>query len=217
MPTRRIAAARLGKMPTTLVRRLISLLSRSSGLVGADLAAMALGEGEVGQQVWVGLQVSSSATDPNGGSQAIDHVIVAARGRLARRAARRPIRMAEAIMLRAERGTRSWALRVKWTRQRCQPEPKQLLADRLDEAGVVVADDQAHAVEASFPTRPRMKRGQAEPSSLPGVQLEAQVPAALRWSPRRWPPAPPWKRRGLMLAHLEVGGVEPDVGEAHTR
>lgn len=28
------------------------------------------------------------------------------------------MRMAEAIMLRAERGTRSWALRVRWTRQR---------------------------------------------------------------------------------------------------
>ena len=33
LPTRRMIAASLGKMPTTLVRRLISLLSRSSGLV----------------------------------------------------------------------------------------------------------------------------------------------------------------------------------------
>jgi hypothetical protein len=33
MPTRRMTAARLGKMPTTAVRRLISLLSRSRGLV----------------------------------------------------------------------------------------------------------------------------------------------------------------------------------------
>ena len=33
-------------------------------------------------------------------------------------------RMTVAIMLRAERGTRSWALRVQWTRQRCQATPR---------------------------------------------------------------------------------------------
>jgi hypothetical protein len=33
LTTRRVIAASLGKMPTTFVRRLISLLSRSSGLV----------------------------------------------------------------------------------------------------------------------------------------------------------------------------------------
>jgi hypothetical protein len=47
--------ARLGKIPTTPVRRLIYLLSRSSGFVERDLAAMGLGEREVGEQVRLGV------------------------------------------------------------------------------------------------------------------------------------------------------------------
>ena len=59
-------------------------------------------------------------------------------------------RMADATMLRAERGTRSWALRVKCTRQRCQADAQELLVDGLHEARVVVADDEAHAVQAAL-------------------------------------------------------------------
>ncbi len=51
MPTRRMSAARLGKMPTTAVRRLISLLSRSWGLVAAELAPVTVGKGEAAEQV----------------------------------------------------------------------------------------------------------------------------------------------------------------------
>ena len=48
-------ASSLGKMPTTSVRRLISPLSRSSGLVECSLAPMLLREGHVGQHVGLGL------------------------------------------------------------------------------------------------------------------------------------------------------------------
>ena len=58
--------------------------------------------------------------------------------------------MTVATMLRAERGTRSWALRVKWTRHRCHEAPRSCCADGLDEAAVVVADDQADAGEAAL-------------------------------------------------------------------
>jgi hypothetical protein len=74
-PTKRVIAASLGKMPTTSVRRLISPLRRSSGLVewiparSADRARFAagsagllaangpvlLGEGHVGEHVLLGL------------------------------------------------------------------------------------------------------------------------------------------------------------------
>ena len=48
-------AASLGKMPTTSVRRLISPLSRSSGLVECSLVAVGGREGHVGQDVGLGL------------------------------------------------------------------------------------------------------------------------------------------------------------------
>ena len=48
-------AASLGKMPTTSVRRLISPLSRSSGLVECSLARCCCREGHVGQHVGLGL------------------------------------------------------------------------------------------------------------------------------------------------------------------
>ena len=48
-------AASLGKMPTTSVRRLISPLSRSSGLVECSLARCCWREGHVGQHVGLGL------------------------------------------------------------------------------------------------------------------------------------------------------------------
>ena len=48
-------AASLGKMPTTSVRRLISPLRRSSGLVECSLARCCGREGHVGQHVGLGL------------------------------------------------------------------------------------------------------------------------------------------------------------------
>ena len=48
-------ASSLGKMPTTSVRRLISPLRRSSGLVECSLARCSLREGHVGQHVGLGL------------------------------------------------------------------------------------------------------------------------------------------------------------------
>ena len=54
-PARRIAAASLGKLPTTSVRRPISRLTCSSGLVRAQLAPVGGGEGGEGQQVLLGV------------------------------------------------------------------------------------------------------------------------------------------------------------------
>ena len=48
-------AGSFGKMPTTLVRRLISALSRSSGLVRVDLHAMRLREAHEGEHVGFGI------------------------------------------------------------------------------------------------------------------------------------------------------------------
>ena len=52
---------------------------------------------------------------------------------------------------------------------------EELLADRLDQPRMVVADDEPDAREAAL-DEARMNAGQAEPSSLPGRQLEAQHP-----------------------------------------
>ena len=54
-PIRRVMASSLGKMPTTLVRRLISPCRRSSGLVEWSLARCAAGEAHTGQHVVLGL------------------------------------------------------------------------------------------------------------------------------------------------------------------
>ena len=76
---------------------------------------------------------------------------------------------------RASAGTRSWALRVKWTRQRCQRGAQQLLPDRLHEAPVVVADDQAHARQAALDEPPDERRpGRA--LVVARGELEAQDP-----------------------------------------
>ena len=48
-------ASSLGKMATTSVRRLISPLRRSSGLVECSCAPVVLGEGHVGEHVVLGL------------------------------------------------------------------------------------------------------------------------------------------------------------------
>ena len=47
-------ASSLGKMPTTSVRRLISPLSRSKGLVLCSLGAMLGGEGHIGEHIGLG-------------------------------------------------------------------------------------------------------------------------------------------------------------------
>ena len=54
-PTRRRTAGRLGKMPTTSVRRRISLLRRSCGLLDQIFFQWASGKLEKGQDVGSGL------------------------------------------------------------------------------------------------------------------------------------------------------------------
>ena len=69
-------------------------------------------------------------------------------------------------MLRAERGTRSWALRVRCTRQRCQAAPRSCSSIALTRPAW------SSEMTRRTPWRPRStsertKRGQALPSSLP--------------------------------------------------
>ena len=52
-------------------------------------------------------------------------------------------------MLRCDRGTRSWALRVQVDPAALPGGAEQQLPDRLHEAAVVIADDQAHARQAA--------------------------------------------------------------------
>ena len=54
-PTSRVMAASFGKMPTTLVRRLISPLSRSRELVECSRERCSRGKAHVGQHVVLGL------------------------------------------------------------------------------------------------------------------------------------------------------------------
>ena len=54
-PTRRMMAASLGNMPTTLVRRLISLLTRSRGLVEWICLQWSLGEYHEGEHILFGV------------------------------------------------------------------------------------------------------------------------------------------------------------------
>jgi hypothetical protein len=81
-----------------------------------------LGEGEVAEQVGLGLGQhlgDRREARPEG----VDDDIELAAGRPLVRLLETS-RIAEAIMLLALGGTRSWAFRVRWTRQRCQPDPR---------------------------------------------------------------------------------------------
>ena len=114
-------------------------------------------------------------------------------------------------MLRALRGTRSWALRVTWTRQRCQDDAEELLADRRHEARVVVADDEADA------------RARPRSTSAPDDRAARRCPRRCRRTARARAPgaprvsaAPPATRAAIdstwpSLRTLRYVGVEPEV------
>jgi len=72
MPTRRIQLPRVGKLPTTAVRRLIFSLSRSWGLVLQIPRPVGLGEGEEDEQIGLGLD-GQLHDRWKGGDQAIGH------------------------------------------------------------------------------------------------------------------------------------------------
>jgi len=66
---RRATAASSGKIPTTSLRRLISLLRRSSGFVLCSLARCRAGLGwevHVGENVGFGIVLGEGGTDPGG-------------------------------------------------------------------------------------------------------------------------------------------------------
>lgn len=77
-------------------------------------------------------------------------------------------RIAEATMLRCDRGTRSRALRVAWTRQRCHaaPSSSSLIAFTSPRWSSLMT---RRTPERPRSTRPLVKAGQAAPSSLPGL------------------------------------------------
>jgi hypothetical protein len=58
--------ARLGKMPTTAVRRLKLLVEPLERVRASDLSAMGLGEREVGEQVRLGIEKKPSTVGRRG-------------------------------------------------------------------------------------------------------------------------------------------------------
>src|SRR3989344_5544517 len=65
-PTRRMMLSSFGKIPTTSARRLTSLLSRSSGLVGCNFVRCWVGEAGVGEHVGFGLVHAGAELGPTG-------------------------------------------------------------------------------------------------------------------------------------------------------
>lgn len=84
------------------------------GVGRADLAAMGLGERQVGEQVRLG-RGQQRGDRREARPEAVDHPVELLVGGHPSGCSM-TIRIAEGTMLRALRGTRSWALRVRWTR-----------------------------------------------------------------------------------------------------
>ena len=110
-------------------------------------------------------------------------------------------------------GTWASRLRAKWTRQRWCAAPWKERLQRLDQAGVLVGDDQPHPGQAAL-----LRRGQeAAPEHLvlAVADVEAEdLPGAVGGDPggdhdgHRHDLADV-----LAVAHVQVGRVEVDVGE----
>ena len=81
-------------------------------------------------------------------------------------------------------GTRASRLRAKWTRQRWCAYALQLPAERGDQAGVLVGDDQLHPAQARVP---RLRRNAAPEHFVLGVaDVDAEdLPAAGGGDPGR--------------------------------
>ena len=200
-------AASLGKMPTTSVRRLISPFSRSSGLVRVQLGAVLGREAHVGQHVGLGLVHQGGELGDLGPELVGDAAPLGLGGCSASS-------WAKAVAMKAETTRRpllpAWAraLRMKWTRQRCQVAVKHLGDGGLD-ALVGVGDDQLDAAQAA--PGELAQEGRPEGLGLGGADIHAQHLA----------PAVGVDADGdddgdrddaAGLADLHVGRVDPQVG-----
>ncbi len=167
-----------GKMPTTLVRRLISLLSRSSGLVEADLAPVRCREGGEGEDVGLGLVEDASARLGNcvvedratTSCSWCGHVLGVGLGEDRADGRRRPCPSTLGATVPSR-------LRIRWTLQRCQLAPDEHRAIDGLQAGVGVGDHQA---------APRAGRG---PSGRAGTPSRTPRPRCRRHQ-RRAPHGP---------------------------
>ena len=128
-----------------------------------------------------------------------------------RRAGRRSVRNTAATMSAWVLGTWASRLRAKWTRQRWCAGALEGPLERLDQAGVLVADDQPHPAQAAL-----LQRGQeAAPEHLvlAVADVEAEdLPDAVGGDPG----GHHHRHRhhlGGGVADVEVGRVEVDVGE----
>ena len=203
-------AASLGKMPTTSVRRLISLLTRSSGLVQPHLAPVARA-GRRRRRRCRARPRPASLRRPGTGGRACRRSRRAARRRRRASGWAKIVRIAAATISAVPLGTRASTLRRKWTRQRCQAAPSSTARDGALEALVGVGDHQPHARQARGPAGERRKAVQKAPSSL----SPTASPSTSR-SPSALTPVAITTALDDDLAPLvglEVGGVEEHVGE----
>ena len=178
-PTRRTMASSLGKMATTSVRRLISPLRRSSGLVEWSWRQWCLGKA-----MWASTSSSASsirlASLRKRVAQAVGDGAPFRVGGL-----RRLLREGGADGGRHHRALRgpTWAsaLRMKCTRQRCQVERQHLGGGRL-QPFVRIGDDELDAAQA--PARQRAQE-------LGPERLGLRGPTAMPSTSRRPSPLTP--------------------------
>lgn len=199
--------ARLGKMPTTAVRRLISLFSRSWGFVERIWRRWLSGKARwVSRSGWA--SVSSSATaGKRGRPETVDHPVELGPGRaLVGLLEDHP----DGRRDHAPGGARDEVLGVarEMDPAALPAGAQELLSDGLDEARVVVADDEPHAVQPALDERahePRpgralvVARGELEPEHPP---LAGRGDARRDETGHRGHPAG--------LAHLDVVGTCPE-------
>ncbi len=196
-----------GRSRRRALRRLISLLSRSSGLVERILARWVSGNAKWASRSG-SASASSSATAANRGRR--PSITRSSWSRADRSSGcSNTERIADATMLRALRGTRSWALRVKWTRQRCQADPRSCSRTALTRPAW------SSLMTSRTPRRPRSTspRMNARPGRalvVAGAELEAEHPAL---AGERDPDRDEGRHRHdpAALAHLEVRRVEPQI------
>ena len=138
----------LGKIPTTSVRRLISLLTRSRGLVDQILRQCASGKsGERGDLL---AGVAEHVGDRRARSRrACRRPCRRGRAPAAGSAGRRSVRTAAATISALALGTLASTLRMKWTRHRCQDAPEHGRLDRVHQAAVGVGDHQLDPAQAA--------------------------------------------------------------------
>ena len=201
-------AASLGKIPTTLVRRLISPLSRSSGFVDQILRQCASGKPVNAQEV--GLGVGEHRGDvgelrPQGGDDLVQLCGTAAASGWAK-----IVRTAAATMSPEPLGTLANTLRMKCTRQRCQAAPSITLSI------AALRPSCASEIIRRTPARPRARSERRKAvQKVPFSESPTATPSTSRVA-AGGDPGGHDDRFGHDLSavvRLHVGRVEEHVGE----